>query len=166
MLQTERLSLRALRQTDVDTLFDYRNDARCARWQRYWATDRASLRSFVQTYANSSFPFQETEQHYAIVRREDLRMIGDLSIFFTEADNCFTLGITVAPPFQGQGYAYELLDAVTARLRERYSTVDLVALIERENTRSIALFRRLGFTEECYAERLRSLVFVRYGVQE
>lgn len=163
MLQTDRLHLRNLRPGDAQTLYAYRNDSRCNRYQRYEDTGMDYLQSFVARYAGSRFPSREDEQHYAIYLGEEDTMIGDLSVFFTERDNCFTLGITIAPAFQGQGYGYALLRGVIAKLRQHFPAVDLVALIEKENTGSIALFQKLGFVEECYAESVGSYVYVIYG---
>lgn len=163
MLQTDRLHLRNLRPGDVDTLYAYRNDSRCSRYQRYEDTSMDYLESFVARYAGSRFPSREDEQHYALCLGEDGTMIGDLSVFFTEKDNCFTLGITIAPAFQSQGDGYELLQAVIAKLRQHLPAVDIVALIEKENARSIALFQKLGFVEECYAESAGSYVYGIYG---
>ena len=61
------------------------------------------LQKFIQDYSHNTFISREEEQHYAIVCTEESKMIGDVSVFFSEADNCFTLGITVAPLFQKQG---------------------------------------------------------------
>lgn len=166
MLQTDRLHLRNLRPGDVQTLYTYRNDSRCNRYQRYEDTSLDSLKSFVARYAGSRFPSREEDQHYALCLVEDGTMIGDLSVFFTERDNCFTLGITIAPAFQGQGYGYELLQSVIAKLQQPFPAVDIVALIEKENTGSIALFQKLGFVEECYAESVGSYVYVIYGKPE
>ena len=68
MLRTTRLYLRNICHTDVDTLFDYRNDSRCYQHQRYEDTSRAYLQEFVRNYSHSSFLSEEEEQHYAIVR--------------------------------------------------------------------------------------------------
>lgn len=163
MLQTERLYLRNFYLSDVTTLWTYRNDNRCNLYQRYDGTSKAYLEEFVQTYAHSTYLSREPEQHYAIARSADREMIGDLSVFFTEKDNCFTLGLTIAPAFQRQGYSYELLQELTTQLQTRYPGVDIVALIDKENTPSICLFQKLGFTEECYAESIQSYVFTIYG---
>lgn len=163
MLRTTRLYLRNLCPADVDILFDYRNDSRCNLYQRYEDTGKAYLEKFVRDYSNSSFLSKEEEQHYAIVCNADCKMVGDLSVFFSEEDNCFTMGITVAPLFQRQGYAYELLREVIAQMQNQYPSVDIVALIEKDNTKSISLFKKLAFVEECYAESIQSYVFVIYG---
>lgn len=166
MLKTERMILRNLCLADVDTMYAYRNDARCNAYQRYEDTSWEYLCAFVERYAGSTFLSREEEQHYAVVCRKTGEMIGDVSVFYTEKDACFTLGITIAPAFQKQGYAYELLKEVTDRLREACPSLDIVALIERENVASIALARKLKFVEECYAESIGSYVFVMYGKSE
>ena len=144
MLRTARLYLRNLCHTDVDTLFDYRNDSRCNLYQRYEDTSKAYLQKFVQNYSRSTFLSKEEEQHYAIVRNTKCEMIGDFSVFFSEKDNCFTLGITIAPPFQKQGYAHELLKEVVSQIQNHYPSVDIVALIEKDNAKSISLFKKLA----------------------
>lgn len=166
VLQTHRLLLRNLCSDDVGLLFAYRNDKQCNLYQRYDDTSIEYLRSLVQTYAHSCFPSREQEQHYAIVQRENGCMVGDLTVFFTEKDSCFTLGITIAPEYQKQGYAFELLKEVVAVLRKREPAMDIVALIEKENAGSIALFRKLNFVEECYADSIQSYVYVLYGAKD
>lgn len=163
MLQTRRLSLRNLRPGDADTMFAYRNDIRCSRYQRYTDTTLADLEKFVRDYSGCEFLSTEEEQHYAIVSEESGQMVGDFTVFFTADDPCFTLGITIVPEFQRQGYAYELLHQVVGQLRKRYPSVDLVALIDKDNAGSIALFQKLSFVQECYAESIHSYVFVIYG---
>lgn len=166
MLKTKRLYLRNLCHTDTDILFNYRNDSRCNLYQRYEDTSKAYLQKFVQDYSHCTFLSKEEEQHYAIVCNATCEMIGDISVFFSEADNCFTLGITIAPLFQKQGYAYELLKEVIAQMQNHYPSVDIVALIEKENDNSISLFKKLNFTEECYADSIQSYVFTIYGKTE
>lgn len=166
MLETQRTALRNLRAPDAETMFQYRNDEKCSQYQRYDGKSREYLRDFVSAYGHSAFLSLEEEQHYAVVLARDGRMIGDVSIFYTEKDRCFTLGITIAPPFQRQGYAYEVLQALSCALAQRYPAVEQVALIEKENAASIALFRRLGFAAECYADSIRSWVYVKNGVPE
>ena len=166
MLQTKRLYLRNLRQTDVDTMFDYRNNIKCNLYQRYEDTSKEYLQKFIQDYASSTFLSKEEGQHYAIVCAKNSEMIGDISVFFSESDNCFTLGITIAPLFQEQGYAYEILDGLVKKIQNDYPSIDIVALIEKDNSKSISLFKKLNFVEECYAESIQSYVFTIYGKED
>ena len=147
-------------------LFAYRNDERCSRYQRYEDTSLAYLKEYVQRYACCQFLSKEEEQHYAICSRDGEYLIGDLSVFYSCKDNCFTLGLTVSPDFQGMGYGYELLREVVRQLRIHHSDADLVALIEKGNGPSLSLFRKLNFVEECYADSIESYVYVNYSRRE
>lgn len=163
MLETKRLLIRNLQAADAEILFAYRNDERCCRYQRYEDTSLPYLQNFIEQYSKHVFLSKEPEQHYAIAEKDGGKTIGDMSIFYSEEDNCFTLGITLAPEKQGQGYGYEILQAVATRLQEAYPKVELVALIEKENEKSLALFQKLGFINEGYAEVIASFVFVKCG---
>lgn len=136
MITSKRLLLRNLTQNDLPVIYAYRNNERVSKYQRYDCTDEEYLREFINKYSDSHFLSTEAEQHYAICLKSD-RIIGDLSIFYSAEDNCFTLGITVSPKNQGMGYAYEMLSEVIPHLRRKYPGVDIVALIEKENTASI-----------------------------
>lgn len=162
MIESKRLILRNLTQNDLPAIYAYRNDARVGKYQRYDRTDEEYLREFIERYSGSRFLSTEAEQHYAICQKSG-KIIGDLSIFYSAGDNCFTLGITVSHENQGFGYAYEMLSEVIAKLCRQYPGVDIVALIEKENTASIGLFKKLGFVEEGYSDEIKSYVYVIYG---
>lgn len=164
MLQTQRLYLRNLREEDVGVLYAYRNDRRCYAYQRWEDTSMRAIQAFVAAFGADIFLSGKEEQHYAICAGEAL--VGDLACFYTEKDNCITLGITIAPEHQRKGYGFELLQAVIEALRQRSPVMDTVALIEPENRASIALFEKLGFVRECYAEQAASYVYVMKGSAE
>ena len=85
-LQTARLLLRNLSPTDLDALYDYRNNEGCARYQHWENTSKEYLREWIERYAQSAFLSKEPEQHYAICRATgaaDGQLIGDLSYFTT-----------------------------------------------------------------------------------
>ena len=161
MLKTNRLRLDNLRAEDVQTIVSYRNDPDCANYQRWEDVSEEAVTAFVKTFGTCVWLSKEAEQHYAIRAGETLA--GDLSYFYNEADRCVTLGITIAPEHQRKGYAREILSAAVEAVRERYPTLDIVALIDRDNEASIALFEALGFERECYAEKIESYVYAIYG---
>lgn len=158
MFRTERLQLRNLRETDIPAITAWRNDPACFRYQRWEDTSEEAVAAYVTAYKTCAFLSEEEEQHYALCAGE--RPVGELAYFYTEADRCVTLGITVAPDCQRKGYAREILSAVVEAVEEKHPELDIVALIDRENAASIALFESLGFTLECYAEKIASCVYV------
>ena len=62
-----------------------------------------------------------------------------------------------------QGFTYEMLTEVIRLIREKYPTMDIVGLIEKDNIKSIGLFEKLGFQQECFAESIYSYVYVLYA---
>lgn len=161
MLKTERLRLSRFRPEDAEAIFAYRSDPDCARYQRWEDVSETAVKMFVSRFENCIWLSEEEEQHYALRAGETL--VGDLSYFYNENDRCVTLGITVAPEHQRKGYAREILAAAVEAVRTAFPAMDIVALIDRENSPSIALFEGLGFERECYAEKLASYVYVIYG---
>lgn len=158
-LKTDRLLVRNLSPEDLDELFDYRNNADCARYQHWQDTSREALRDFINTLGSCTFPSSEPEQHYAICLADN-RLIGDLSVFYNADDPCITLGYTISCRFWRQGYAYEVLTEVIKVLEQHFPGVDIVALVEKENLPSIALLHKLQFTEEGYSDKIHSHIFV------
>lgn len=163
-LKTERLWLRNLEREDAAYLFAYRNDEGCARYQRWEDTSLVAVEALITVAAGDVFLSKKEEQHFAVC--DGSGPVGDLSYFYSEKDRCVTLGITIGPEHQRKGYAFELLWAVVEKLRERYPELDIVALIDKENEASVALFEKLGFYRECYAESIRSYVYVKAASQE
>lgn len=166
IFETERIRIRNLNENDIEKMICYRSDERCNKFQRYEDFSYEYMHSFIKKYEHSIFLSLEDEQHYAITLKNDSSIVGDFSVFYTESDNCFTLGITIAPEIQRQGIAYEVLESTVKRIIEKYPTMDIVALIEKENAGSIALFQKLGFIEECYADSIQSWVYCIYGRNE
>lgn len=165
LLKTKRLYLRNLVAEDAGQIYAYRNDPDCGKFQRWEKTDLDSVHGYIDRFRGCSFLSQEEEQHYALCL-SDGTMAGELSYFYTEQDRCITLGITVAPRYQRKGIAREILGAVIAAVQERHPRLDIVALIDPENERSIRLFESLGFYRECYAESICSYVYVIDGTPD
>ena len=155
--------LKNLKDSDVEAMCNYRNDPACNKYQRYDDTTPAYINTLIKKYSSSKFGELEEEQHFAVVNNETKIIVGDVTIFYNENDNCFTIGITIAPENQNKGYAYEILSEIIEKLHNKYPKIEFVALIEKENEKSINLFKKLGFTEECYSEKLASYVYTKYG---
>ena len=53
-----------------------------------------------------------------------------------------------------------MLREVIRSVREKYPTLDIVALIDKDNRKSLCLLKKLGFRQECYADSIASFVYV------
>ena len=157
-LKTQRLRLRGFLPEDLDAVYAWRNDAPCAKFQRWTDTAKESIRAYLARHREDVFPSEKEEQHYAIADASG-ETVGELAFFYNPDDRCVTLGITIGPKHQGQGLATEMLSAVIGCTREACPAMDIVALIHPENRASIRLFEKLGFQLECYAESIESCVY-------
>ena len=162
VVRTERLYLRNLRLSDVDTMHDYRNNESCNKYQHWEAFSREDIQAFVLKFQGDEFLSTKKEQHFAICSKEEDVLVGELAYFYTEGD-CITLGISISYQYHRKGFSFEILTEVIRQIQIKYPKMDIVGLIEKENVKSIGLFEKLGFEQECFAESVGSYVYVIYG---
>jgi RimJ/RimL family protein N-acetyltransferase len=155
-IETERLVLRNFRDEDIDELYDYRNDTRSTKYQLGLFSTRESLERLIARRKDDPFPPREHRQ-YAIALREGDVLIGDVSVNVN--DTTISLGYTVSYKHQRQGYAYEILSALIARLHEIFPMHEVICLTERENEASGALLNKLGFADMGFSPEMASEVF-------
>lgn len=163
ILKTDRLFLRNLEPSDIDMIFDYRNNEECFKFQRWDDCSKEAIEGYILKFGQDEFLSTKEEQHFAICRLVDQALVGELAYFYTEKDNCITLGITISYQHHKKGYAFEILTEVIHQIKEQYPTMDIVGLIEKGNVKSQKLFEKLGFVQECYAESIESYIYVIYG---
>ena len=159
LMVTKRLFLRNLENDDSIDIYDYRNNVNCYRFQKWDDTSLEYIKKFVREFSNCHFLSLEENQHYAICLKDN-KIIGDVSIFYNASDNCFTIGYTISYKYQRNGYAYELLSELIKQLIKHYPSIEIVALVLKENSISISLLKKLGFIEECYASKINSYIYV------
>ncbi len=162
MLETKRLYLRNLEPSDLDSIYDYRNKEACNKYQRWDAFTRDEIASYIKQFQTDVFLSEKKEQHFAICSKEQSELVGELAYFYVEND-CITLGITISYHYHNRGFASEIMEEVIRQIREKYPSMDIVGLIEKENAKSIRLVEKLGFKLESYADSISSYVYVLYG---
>lgn len=155
-LETDRLILRNVRLTDADTMHHYRNDDRCARYQRGQTKDLPGIRSLIER--RSGDEIQNEENFLIAVERKDTGdMIGEIVVM--PSDGCFSLGYTFHYAHHRKGYAYEALSRLIDLLHERYPDMEFISFTEPENLASMALLRKLGYDDLGYEPKVESQVF-------
>ncbi len=153
ILQTKRLIIRNFIESDIDTLFAYRNDKECSKYQRWDEKTHEQLREFIKQKKTSKIG-DESSQFAITLQGEH---IGD--IFLAKRKQTFTIGYTIAPAYQRQGYASEVVLAMTQFLLDSYLCHEIVALVEPQNAASVQLLNKLGFTNEGYDKAIDSIIF-------
>lgn len=155
-IRTQRLFLRNLKSKDLYALFNYRNDLRCSKYQRWEDTSIDFLESLIKNNENSKISNKQTLQLAISLNGTD-EIIGDLFIAFK--DTVITLGYTIDFKFQRNGYAYEILSNLIAYLLDIFSNYEIVCLVHPENKSSIKLLNKLNFKNEGYEKSINSIIY-------
>ena len=160
-LETKRLILRNVQPKDADTIFEYRNDERCARYQRGQTKDLAGIQTLTEKRAQDVLGL-ESNCFVAMENRETGEMVGEIVVM--PGDGCFTLGYTVSWRHHRKGYAFEALSALTEYLHETYPEQEFICFTDPKNEPSMALLRKLGYENYGYVEKIDSNVFGKWIV--
>ncbi|HWL43468.1 MAG TPA: GNAT family N-acetyltransferase [Ilumatobacter sp.] len=162
-LQTDRLSLRILARSDITEFVRYRNVAEVARFQQWTLPYTRDLaHALVDEMDRLDGPTPGEWLQIAVERRVDSQLVGDLAVWLDDAGTTAMLGYTLAPEFQGHGYATEavaaLVEALFAGARRRPPVHRISATLDPANGASARVLEACGFTYEGTA---RSAAFVR-----
>ena len=160
-LETDRLCLRQLEKKDVMIMFDYRNNEICSKYQRGQSKDLDEIRALIEKHQFS----QLTAENYcilAVALKETDEMIGEIVVM--PNDGCFSLGYTFSYNHHRKGYAYEALSTLIDTLHSRFPDMEFICFTEPENAASIALLKKLGYTDYGYVDKITSNVFGKWIV--
>ncbi|MFC4157828.1 GNAT family N-acetyltransferase [Chitinimonas lacunae] len=147
-LETPRLLIRSLEDTDLDTVFDIYQDPDIQRftpadpWQ-----DRASALLWLER--NRERTAAGTARQCVLIRREDQRLIGTCVLFRIDptARSC-ELGYTLEQSARGYGYMNEALRVLINHAFDTTVLNRIEARISPDNAASAGVLKRLGFQQE------------------
>ena len=147
-LETGRLLLRRLRESDLVPFLDYRNDPEVSRYQDWEGCTEAEARGMILAMGWEE-PFTPGEWfQFAVELKETGELVGDLGFRVGEDGKQGEVGYTLAREHWGGGYASE---AVSRLLDHAFGDLGLhrvYALTDRENAPSVAVLERLGMRRE------------------
>lgn len=153
-ITTDRLVLRRFAARDAAAFRAYRDDPEVARWQGWDGCSREEAEAFVAGMEAAAYGLPGQWFQIAVADRADDRLLGDIGILIlADEPRLVVLGVTFAGRAQGRGHATEALDALIRRLFIEEARHRLQASIDPRNTRSVALFERLGFRQEAHFRR-------------
>ena len=151
VLISKRLLLRPFYPEDAATIAAYRSIPEVARYQTWESFDLADATQLVADQATVVPGTPGSWLQLALVLTTSSSVIGDCGIHFLRDDiSQVELGITLAPTYQGQGFATEAIGAVLEYVFDRLGKHRVIAVTDAENRACAALFRRLGFRQEAH----------------
>jgi RimJ/RimL family protein N-acetyltransferase len=155
---TPRLAIRDLEANDGPRVFAYHRRPEVSQFQS-WGTESVDVvQSYIRSLAGTEPGAPGKWYQVGIFLLEGGKLIGDCGFRVVKDDpEQAEIGITLAPEFQGKGYATE---AVSALLHYLLVTLDkhrVFGSVDPRNTASMKLLERVGMRKE--AHFLKSLQF-------
>ncbi len=149
-LETHRLVLRPISQSDKKEIFEYRSDKEVNKYQGWIPETVDEVETFIEKVANQMNE-PDTWFQFVIVKKESKKIIGDLGIhFFGEKNLQVEIGCTLNKFFQGKGYATESVKRVIDYLFNDLKKNRIITSVDPKNLRSINLVERIGFRKEAH----------------
>lgn len=155
-LQTERLILRQVKESDAQIMFDYRNNELCSRYQRGQSKKLDEIMALIERHHSSQLT-DTTNCLIAVARKDTDEMVGEIVVM--PNDGCFSLGYTFSYRHHRKGYAFEALSKLIDTLHAQFSDMEFICFVEPENVASIGLLKKLGYTDYGYVEKITSNVY-------
>jgi RimJ/RimL family protein N-acetyltransferase len=158
LIATERLVRRRFRAADAETLAAYRSDPAVARYQSWTAPVPIGEARAIVASLERGDPSLPGWFQYAIELAEDKAHIGDVGVGLNDNGRQAEIGFTLAPAYQGRGFAGEAVRAVLDHLFRVRGLHKVSAECDARNDASARLLERVGFTRE---GRLRSHTWIK-----
>ena len=148
-LTTSRLMLRPLESADIPALHRWQSDPESTRYLPYEPRSLEQVGAFVARFAGARELWHDEDRVvFAVVRREDTAVIGELHLNSRRHGlREVELGWVFSPEVAGQGYATEAA-RVVRDLALDAGAHRIVAELDPRNTASARLCARLGMREE------------------
>ena len=141
IFKSTRLYVRYFKVSDLETIYKYRNDIRCSKYQTWSDTSLDELKAFIYELRNKKIGKDWIQ--LAIIRSEDDLHIGDIYLNFDESS--ISIGYTIDADFHRQGYGYEILVELLKYLKANFKQKSILAKVFIPNIASINLLHKLKF---------------------
>jgi ribosomal-protein-alanine N-acetyltransferase len=150
LLETPRLKLRKLAETDVKEVFLLRSDMEVMKYiPRPLALSLQDALDHMEKLAQSLAANESI--NWAISRKGKDQLIGTIGLFNLQLENFRAeIGYMLLPAFQGMGLMDEALKAVVAYSFENLNFHSLEAVIDPLNTASERLLLQNNFVKEAH----------------
>lgn len=149
-LQTQRLVLRGLEESDAAALFQHASNPNVTRYTT-WDAHRSieDSRQFILNHAFSRY-LEAIPEPIAICHRSDESdIVGMIGCHWAAREHlCMELGYWIAEPYWGRGYAGEAARSLLDWVFANYTVQRVQAHCIVENTGSSRVMEKLGMTPE------------------
>jgi len=139
-IQTERLTLRGINETDALEIVEWRSDPKVYKYFKF--PHKITVKEHFYWY-NNSYLYNENRFDWMCIEKTSGKKIGVFGLVRDE--NICEVNYLLAPDAQHKGYACESISSIIQYARDKWHTNQIIAEIHKDNTPSIALVKKLGF---------------------
>lgn len=150
ILETDRCIIRESTVDDVDRFYEIYADSSITQYMENLYSDRDEEIAYIQDYIKNVYAFYGYGM-WTILDKACGKVIGRAGINWREGFDIPELGFVIAVPFQRQGYAYEICNAIIEYGHKELGFTTFQVLIMEENKISKMLCEKLGFV---YGEKV------------
>jgi Acetyltransferases, including N-acetylases of ribosomal proteins len=144
-LVTERLQLRRSRPEDAETISAYRSDPQVHRYQGWDRTDPDGIRTEIEKMSLRAPGEPGGWMQLSVEEIDSGRLVGDVGLSLADDEpGVVKIGYTMAPEFQGRGYATESVGALVAYAFEKLGADVVRAFASAENVPSVRVAEKVG----------------------
>lgn len=148
-LQTERLILRRLRESDLVPFIDYLNDPEVAKYQTWDSYSEQRAREVIAEQEALEPGISGSAFLFAVESKETKTLAGHVVLTVQEKDLLQAeIGFTFAREYQGRGLASEAATRVLEYAFIEMGLHRVFANTDCENLSSVAMLSRLGMRRE------------------
>ena len=145
ILTTPRLTLRESTVSDVDEFYRIYQDPSTTKYMENLFPDRDEERSYMKDYIQKIYGFYGFGL-WSVIHTVTGAVIGRAGLSVREGYELPELGFVTDVAFQHQGYTYEICEAILRYAWEELEFPQVQAFCHPENTASLHLLQKLGFT--------------------
>lgn len=145
---TERLTIRPFNRNDLQDVFTiYNNDDTC----KYLLHDKWTHENMHERFnkkLENRVLTKETNLSLAVIN--DTKVIGDLSVWYTDMKDTVEIGYSFSNEASGKGYATEAVSSLVKKLFVDFAVHRIQANLDARNKASQRLCERIGMRKEAH----------------
>lgn len=147
-ITTKRLIIRPFKQTDMDDVYEIYSSEETCKYLLFepWCESNKDEK-FKRKITNNKLT-KETPIFLACEFND--KVIGDISIWYTEMKNTVEIGYAFHHDFTGNGYASEALRNIVEYLFNTQKIHRIQAVLDARNISSAKLCKRIGMRQEAH----------------
>ena len=144
ILKTDRCLVRETIEADLDSFYTIYSDPSITKYMEDLCPDRQQALDYIRDYRKYVYDFYGYGM-WTVLERQSGQVIGRAGLSMREGFEIPELGFVIGLPWQRQGYAYEVCEAILQLAGQELGMEQVQAFVLRENTPSARLCERLGF---------------------